>query len=174
MIIDVLDASDPKDSAEVTSLRDAGHELRVARGSSNLVAHVVGAIIQRAKNHQTIEVLRFHGAGASGVTSFAAGNRPRFNRRSESPLDPMRDTERELRRLCPYFASVARVELHGCDLPAGATGERVLRKLASIWRVPVSAGTQSRYEGPRNQLRFGGPVRTARPDGGFSTEDLAA
>jgi hypothetical protein len=69
-------------------------------------------------------------------------------------------------QLAPSFAPYGSCELHGCRLAQGPLGLALLRELADLWRVPVSAAVQTQTVGRGTTARFEGPVRTAYPGGG--------
>jgi hypothetical protein len=86
-----------------------------------------------------------------------------------SPHNP-RDThgvEPALGKLRDIFVRFGSIELHGCSVGKGVKGHMLLKRLANILGVPVSAalGPQA-SQGAGCPFRFTGPVATAVPFGG--------
>lgn len=172
MIIDFVDIS-MRDAVEVEAIRAQGREpVTINRSRANSVRLVIDAIIERAESgggYGVITLLRFFGHGiiaGMGITD------------SEHMCDAMVDYSNaisrtviatqphEFVRLRPYFAANARVELHGCNVGRGPHGRELLRYLADIWRVPVSAGSHTQRVGTGSVLsNFEGTVYTVYPDG---------
>ncbi len=71
-----------------------------------------------------------------------------------------------LRKLSTIFVKFGSVELHGCSVGAGDMGHRLLRLLAGIWGVPVSAALKFQLSQADFPFRFQGSVATAVPFGG--------
>lgn len=72
-------------------------------------------------------------------------------------------------RLGTIMKPYGSIELHGCRVGAGASGRRLLSGMASVCRVPVSAGLRRQY-GSSWAARFEGPTVTVCP-GGMSLAD---
>ena len=70
---------------------------------------------------------------------------------------------RQFVRLAPYFRPRGEAWLMGCNVGHHLAGRALLQALASIWRVPVSAGTAIQYGGGQYTYRFEGPVVTMYP-----------
>ncbi len=95
------------------------------------IKELVDAVIAKANGHP-IGILTITGHGMRG--SQELGDRGDIDTTmSASELI-------ELGRLHRYFAPGAQVVLHGCEVAAGKSGERLLHDLASLWRVQVRAG----------------------------------
>lgn len=181
MIIDVLDGADLgrrskrkkilKEKEElddwITSVKKAGINPIVVHGMSNALGYVVDRIIERARSHGTITLLRFHGHGAPGLMGVAGGKWTEMSRHL-SDFGPYRKrrARRTLGELRPYFAPSAHVELHGCQVAKGPNGRRLIIWLANTLGVPVSASVVSQYDaGGPETFKFEGPVLTAYPGG---------
>lgn len=181
MVIDVLDGADlgrrsmrkkvvneKKELTDwITGVKKAGIDPIIVYGTSNAIGHVVERIIDRARAHRTITLLRFHGHGAPGEMGIAGGKWTSASQHL-SDFGPRRRrlARRTLSELRPYFASSGRVELHGCKVARGRAGRRLIRWLANTLGVPVSASLISQYDtGGPDTFTFEGPVLTAHPGG---------
>jgi len=165
MIIDIIDATEASDRHEVSAIKQGGGNPLVMYGMSAAVEHMVNQVKIRAVRHGSISLLRFHGHGAPGMMNIAAGKEAHFQHHSgisNSNIESMKGT---LDQLKPFFSDRARVELHGCNVAKGASGQKLLKDLAKIWGVLVSAGVDSQYGGVGKQFKFEGPVHTAMPNG---------
>jgi hypothetical protein len=169
MTIDVVDATSPADAHEVATIKAAGGDPIVMVGMCGAVADAVGQIIRKAKRPRQITLLRFHGHGAPGMMNIAAGTEPQFEHQSGVATSNLSDVRASLGKLKPYFAPTGRVELHGCNVAQGKAGEELIRGLAILWEVPVSAGVDKQYGGRSHQFVFEGPIRTAQPDGSLGS-----
>ena len=167
MIIDVLDATEASDRHEAAAIRAGGSRPIILHGMCGAVEHVVQEIIARAGTRRRITLLRFHGHGAPGMMNIAAGKAAHFQHHSGVSVGNLGATSGSLAKLTPFFASRARVELHGCKVAKGPNGQKLLKDLATIWGVPVSAGTRNQIGGTGKQFKFEGPVHTAMPGGGM-------
>jgi hypothetical protein len=66
-----------------------------------------------------------------------------------------------LAELAGHFGPEGHIDLHACELAAGASGEAFLRQMVAVTGVPVSAGLE-----PQSVARgFEGPVMTCAPAG---------
>jgi hypothetical protein len=168
-VIDAVDITDPSlASGEAADLRGAGGNPMITGGMSNGVEDVINRIRSRAGGNRSILLLRFHGHGTSGIMGVADGEGHVVVLRSAISLDNLPTLTPVLRRLRPLFVEFGSVELHGCQVARLRDGRTLVRRLAAIWGVPVSAGVQTQYGGGgiRRTLRFEGPVFTAFPGGG--------
>jgi len=166
MIIDIIDATEASDRHEIKAIKKGGGTPIVMYGMSGAVEHMVHQVIMQAVKPGRINLLRFHGHGAPGMMNIAAGKEVHFQHHSGISNSNLGSTKDTLGKLKPYFAkSRARVELHGCKVAKGANGQKLIKDLAKIWGVPVSAGTESQYGGVGKQFKFEGPVHTAMPSG---------
>lgn len=165
MIIDVLDVTEESDRHEEKAIRASGGRPIVMYGMSGGVEHMVQQVSMRAGLAGQISLLRFHGHGGPGMMNVSAGKEAHFEHHSGMANSNSKSVSNALRRLRPFFADPARVELHGCNVAQGVQGEQLLKNLARIWGVPVSAGTETQYGGTGRQFTFEGPVHTALPSG---------
>jgi hypothetical protein len=165
-IIDVVDATVAFDEREVRVISSSGLNPIVLKSMSGAVEYMVQQIKARVRVQGFITLLRFHGHGASGGINLAAGQEDFDEHHSGFSNVNWISVSASLAQLRPYFASQGRVELHGCNVAQGAAGLLFLRRLAKIWRVPVSAGEEKQYAGNEfNQFVFEGPVYTVLPNG---------
>jgi hypothetical protein len=165
VIIDVVDATEASDRHEVETIRAAGGTPIVLYGMCGAVEHIVHQIIKRAGFPGRIKLLRFHGHGAPGAMNVAAGREDYDVHHSGFSTANLSSTTGPLSKLTPYFGPRGRVELHGCKVAMGPEGQKLLRRLAKIWGVPVTAGTENQLGGGADQFTFEGPVHTAMPNG---------
>jgi hypothetical protein len=166
MIIDVVDGTDPQlVNGEVADIREAGGDPIVMYGMSNAVASMVDQVILRAGATGTIDLLRLHGHGSAGSMYVAAGEEDQ-DRNLSSINVFTRGAGPSVRRLRAYFAPGGRAMLLGCEVASGRAGKLLIKSLADVWNVPVSAGSRTQYGGnAATTFRFEGPVYTAYPGG---------
>ena len=167
MNIDVIDMEDPQLGADRQGQLDrlgANSVRMVVYGMCNGVAQVITNITQVAPI-RNLTALRIWSHGRSGGQTFTGGHGGEEYRVahwtgiSTANIEAMRDT---LAQLTPYFAPLGRAELRGCEVASGNDGERLLLRLAQIWRVPVLAGSATQY-----RAEWDGTVVKATPEGGL-------
>lgn len=169
LVIDVIDMEDATlggNRQQWLSYLGASSSRIEMYGMSNGVGQMVTDII-RALGPSSLDRLRIWGHGWSGGQIVSAGGSANaavqhWAGLTVQNLVAMRPT---LLRLSPYFSSHAHVELRGCSVGQGASGERLLEGLASIWGVPVQAGTVVQSTG-----RWAGTVVQATPSGALTCE----
>ena len=169
MIIDIIDATEAADRHEIMAIKKGGSNPIVMYGMCGAVEDVVYKIKNRAGQHHVITLLRFHGHGAPGMMNIAAGKDNSFVHHSGISNSNFQATKGTLSELKPFFSQhKARVELHGCNVAKGSKGELLIKNLAKVWGVPVSAGVKTQYGGVGNQFKFEGLVQTADPKGNLT------
>ena len=145
-------------------------------GMSNGLAQVIGDIARRA-NGDDLMLVRFHGHGSPGLQSIAHGTRKIAGTMDyNEELTVLNSTT--LHKLYGSLSILTRamcnfgfVELHGCRVGKGTKGAALLKSLAGIWKVPVSAGipyAKTGYmPGAGSAVTFDleGPIATAYPGG---------
>lgn len=77
-------------------------------------------------------------------------------------VDSFEQHRAELKRLTPYFAPSARIELRGCS-PAKGNGKDMMVKLAQIWGADVHGSTET-----QELIFWKLPVYVATPQATFS------
>ena len=151
----------------------------VVGAMSNGVEQAVNQILQHVGSSSNLILLRFHGHGNVGVQGISFGTRAfvdnqgndvfiEADNRSSIESDNIKKITHILKRLHSIFGVYSSVQMHGCSVagPRGSKGEKLLKELANIWEVPVSAGRWSQYDGNIvNTFKFEGPVFTAFPHG---------
>jgi hypothetical protein len=74
------------------------------------------------------------------------------------------DVVASLSVLRPYFHPLGSVEFHGCQVGAGADGQRMLRRVADLLGVPAVGAMHRQTTG--DAVRYFGPVDIQVPGGG--------
>jgi hypothetical protein len=142
----------------------------------NGVQRMVADIKKIAKVPGSISVLRIYAHGNSGIINVAGGEFDASDTLSAISIDNLPKIEPILSDLTPYFSQQARVELVGCLVALDSTkkisensaGERLIKRLAQIWRVNVLASGNPK-ELPIAALKFVGVVVQASPGGGLTS-----
>ena len=175
----VIDSSDVADHQDhrlfVAPIQAAGGAPLANYGMSNGVQVACQRILAQGKPRATA-LLRFIGHGGPGVQGVAYG---RYGNASGTPnalearegsatiaygnLWQNADMLQPIRGL---FAPYGSAELHGCHTAKGPAGLWLLRTLATLWGVPVTAGTRSQRSLGNRLYRFEGPTITAFPNEG--------
>lgn len=164
MEINVVDTVDPGLMKVVMTLRNLGQKVVEIPPGNDAVHRMVDAIIRLAGSPSSITVLRLYAHGSSGAINVAGGEYSEEEQLSTLTLANLPKLETTLRRLSPYFASGARVELQGCSVATGTDGEKFILGLARVWGVRV----QARPKGcPLGTVQFQGAVYEANPQGGL-------
>jgi hypothetical protein len=142
----------------------------------NGVQRMVTDIKRAAKGPGSISVLRIYAHGNSGIINVAGGKFDASDTLSAISIDNLPKIESILGELTPCFSQQARVELVGClvaldsnkKISENSGGERLIKRLAQIWRVNVLASGNPN-ELPIAALKFVGMVVQASPGGGLSS-----
>jgi hypothetical protein len=173
----VQESEDEGDAKELEA--GGGHPIRQRRVPGHGVEDAVQKIINYVGNDQEIALLRFHGHGNHGTWfTIEAGDPVDLSEKSPEAYKALAADENgylteknfhihklTLARLTPYFAPYGSAEHHGCRVGRNSRG--VLRLLADLWGVPVTAGNPDQYGGGGGSTYvFEGATFTAYPDGG--------
>ncbi|MEZ5345960.1 MAG: hypothetical protein R2681_10440 [Pyrinomonadaceae bacterium] len=171
-VIDSLDAS-AGEVAAVTQkeMHQAGiNVLMNERVPGRGVANAVDKIIKRSKDHR-IGLLRIFGHGNGGNWISVALGDPYHLRKSghqqeyealkadwQSYLDYSHYERHRpaLKKIKPLFAPFASAEIHSCTV--GTVQQKLIRKLADTWGVPVVAGKGLQSVGGYFQNQWGEQV----------------
>jgi hypothetical protein len=180
-IVDAVDVTDPMLETDADVWEKYGsHPLRTG-GMCNGLESVIQRIIAQANGPDSIGLLRFDGHGNHGhwwtisvgeVVDLAKENSQEYKavaKEWHSYIDTKHvdDLAAVLQPLKHYLAPYGSVEHHGCSI-GGPNGRPLVRKLANLFGVPVTAGVglQSVTPDPNVALRFDGPTFTAYPNNG--------
>lgn len=166
-VVDCIDVFDPSLSKlEAKDIRRAGGNPVVIGGMCNGVERAVSHILSKSQN---IFLLRFHGHGTRGVASISTGHGeldPDMIHRGDISLSNLEDIRFIIARLRGVFGPYGCVQFMHCQTGGGVKGKILLRKIADILGVPVSAGVLTQYGGGLRTFRFEGETRTEVPRGG--------
>jgi hypothetical protein len=176
-VIDAVDITDPDVlKTEGADIKEVGGRPIFTGAICNGIGEVVQRILMRSSSDGSLVLLRFFGHGASANMGISDGEGYIQDRRGRRTFleDASRtsitnknfsDAASTLGRLRFSFGVYSSVELHGCNVSRGVDGRQLMQRLAGLWGVPVSGGTQSQYGGGVCTFRFEGPVYTAFPAG---------
>lgn len=131
----------------------------------NGVQRMVDAVIRRAGCPGAITVLRIYAHGRSGAINIAGGHYDKQDQLSGIGLESLPRLTGTLQLLTPYFAPNAHVELQGCEVSRGSDGEKLMLRLAKIWRTRIQASPDPV---PMGAIQFSGIVTEANPQGGLT------
>jgi hypothetical protein len=174
--LDVVDVSDPDLlQTEASQLRN-NDPILLTRGLPDAVGTLVHRLLEAVRvGKRPIGSLTIHGHGLPGAQSLAGGI-PRRARSFEEALATIRPHARDvlananlecirptLSRLRGHFSSEGHVRLMGCYVGQGTEGRRLLRSLAGIWQVPITAGMQIQFAGDLATYFIEGPTITEYP-----------
>jgi hypothetical protein len=166
-IIDCIDVFDPSLSRlEERDIRRVGGNPIVIGGMCNGVEHAVTDILRHGRN---VFLLRFHGHGARGVAGISTGHGdldPNMIHRADIALQNLAELRPVLSRLRSVFGPYGCVQFMHCETGGGPNGRQMLRRIADLLGVPVSAGVNTQFGGGTKTFRFEGPTHTAVPGGG--------
>lgn len=163
-ILDSVDVTDPNlATMEVADITRAGGRVVSRAGMSNGVGQAIQDIISQGSG---VFLLRMHGHGAPGNIGMSDGRGVPGYHRTDFDSSTIGQVEAELRRMRSVFGPHGCVQLMACDTGQGPNGRNLLRRLANIWNVPVSAGIQTQFAGGlAKSIRFEGPTVTECPGG---------
>lgn len=176
--IDVVDVTDPDLLFTEAAQLSNNDPILLKKGSPDAVGTMVQRILSAVRSgKRPIGSLTIHGHGLPGIQSLAGGvPRPQQQESLQWALAAIsphaRDvlSNRNLEFIRPtlgllrgHFSPEGRVRLMGCYVGRGSEGRRLLRSLAGIWRVPVTAGTQRQTAGDITTFFFEGPTVTEGP-----------
>jgi hypothetical protein len=149
-------------AAEAHDIRAVGGKPLVIGGMCNGVAQVVSLISTTAKE---AFLLRLHGHGRAGSMGVGAGSGGpnELNRINAESIPQLRLV---LGSLKGVFGPYGSVQLMGCETGRGLEGATMLKTIASILGVPVTAGINFQYGGGGiPTFKFEGPTHTEVPYG---------
>jgi Putative peptidoglycan binding domain/Domain of unknown function (DUF4347) len=150
-------------AGEVDDIVTAGGKPFVIGGMSNGVDQALTLICAHTKE---AFLLRFHGHGYAGSVGIGAGSGGpnQLNRINAGSIPQLRGV---IARLHPVFGPYGSIQLMSCHTGQGHDGREMVKQLASIVEVPVTAGIQLQYGGGGGTSTFQleGPTFTAIPDG---------
>lgn len=163
-ILDSVDVTDPSLSTmEVADITRAGGRVIQRAGMSNGVGQAIQDIVSQGSN---LFLLRMHGHGAPGNIGMSDGHGVPGQHRTDFDSATIAAISGELGRLRSVFGSHGCVQLMACNTGQGPQGRSLLRQLANIWGVPVSAAIQTQFAGGlAKSIRFEGPTITECPGG---------
>lgn len=164
-LIDSVDVTD--DENMHSDYRDYGPNNRFGPdtilnyGMSLGVRNVIRQIRSQAQSGRVV-LLRFHGHGAPGHQVVSSGESG--NDGSSFDIDYGGNFWVLIESLRGIFSPLGSIEFHGCNVGKGVRGERLLRKVANVLKVPATAGVSVQYGGVRRSQRFEGRTRTFCPN----------
>jgi hypothetical protein len=168
MEINVLDTSEEKFLRVKWQLEAVGKTTIETVDFSNAVDRMIDDVIRVAKTPNSITVLRLYAHGNAGIINVRGfgqhGKKADPESRACVAIENLPKLEASLRRLAPYFAPGARVELIGCLVALDTEGEELLRELARIWGVRVQGSPDASSV---LSIELSGRVYEATPDGGL-------
>ena len=149
---------------EADDIKTAGGNPFLIGGMSDGIEQAVSMIVNAAKG---AFLLRFHAHGGEGGFSIGKGREgdQYGNRISKDGLRRRWFTQ-ALVRLRGRFGPYGSVELFSCSFMSGPDGLPMLKELAILFQVPVTAAVTTQYGGGTATFRFEGPTVTALPNGG--------
>jgi hypothetical protein len=146
-------------------------------GMCNGLAQAIGDVVSRGSGRDLLFV-RFHGHGSPGLQSISHGTRKLAGTMDYNQERTVLNAH-TLRALSGAIAQLGRamcpfgfVELHGCRVAKGSKGQDLLKSLAQLWRVPVTAGVPYAKTGydpvARQAVSYDleAPIITAYPESG--------
>ena len=165
--VDVVDMTNNDAGDAITNIKSAGGDPIVLRGMSNGVGQAMVNISQKAKTPRSIVLLRFFGHGDAGAMNVSAGVDDHDADLAGISNANLKQIQGSLARIRPQLAAFSSIEFHGCQVGKGTSGRHLLRKLADVWQVPLTAALRDQDDGPtpRYTFRYEGPVFTAYPGG---------
>ena len=171
-VVDTIDTGLVKAAMMLSSLNQV--VIEVSAGP-NGVDRMVTAIINKVKKPNSIDVLRIYAHGNTGIINVAGGQFDASDELSAISMTNLPKLENTLNRLTPYFTNQARVELLGCEIVTDAkgkitensAGERLIKRLAQIWKVNVLASGNPKGL-PLGSLKFHGLVVQSGMAGGLA------
>lgn len=147
--------------------RAGQHDIIANIGMSNGVVRVVQQVRGRASGGR-IALLRIFGHGTRGYQILTAGHGVTGTAEGHgSALTPRTVAyfHDQLATLRPFFLPYGSAELHGCHVGEGPRGHALVRDLAEVWNIPVTAGIRLQQVGRGQTFSFEGPTVTAYPGG---------
>ncbi len=140
----------------------------VGGGTSNGLGMLSNRVLSATRTTK-LGLLRIFGHGNRGVQIISAGHGVPGGgsdlHGAALTSRSIRNMHHELAQIAGAFHAYGSAELHGCRVGEGQDGRRLLRDLADVWGVPVTAGIRSQSVGGGTSFRFEGPTTTAYPNG---------
>ncbi len=172
-VVDAVDVTDPDLCYIVGGLATPLGKPIITGAQSNSIPRLMTEIAGKASGGQLL-LLRLHGHGSAGNIGvsdgrglFDSAGQEDLSHRTALSYKNVDSLAGELLRISLLFAPYGSVEIHGCEAGKGHEGQELLRKLANIWGVPVSAPTGRQSKGAmKDNTRFDGEVHTEFPNGG--------
>ncbi len=172
---DIVDGYEKKGWAlETSDLRDAGAQPFVNYPRSLEQTRVIYMQMISHFKGSNLSLLRFHGHGNSGTQVIFGGTTKseRYNLLTPWLLES-KEGRQIFKGLRPAMSRYGSIQLNGCSVGRGAEGRKLLRLLADVSGVPVSAGTSTQFAGGRSATFFvEGKIETQCP-GGVSLKSWA-
>ncbi len=163
LAINALNLVDPDVKNIDAALRKRGDQIIFSYGG---MSNGVGQMVEDVRNVaglRSIQVLRIwsHGQPGGQAVSAAPGINPQ-GQRAGIAMTNYKDIAGDLGQLAPCFTAGGRLELRGCNVAVGSTGEDLLKALARLLQVDVYAQIENQPIGP---VDWTGPVLRATPAG---------
>ncbi len=163
LAINALNLVDPDVKNIEIALKNKGNQIIFTYGGmANGVGQMVSDVLNVASLSSML-VLRIwsHGSAGGQAVSTAPGINPK-GQRAGIGITNLNEIQSDLARLAPCFTEGGRLELRGCNVAVGSTGEDLLKALARLLQVDTYAQIENQPIGP---LDWTGPVRRATPKG---------
>jgi len=165
--VDMVDMTSNDLGGAVADIKSAGGNPIIMRGMSNGVGQAMVSVAQQVKGAESIVLLRLYAHGAPGGINVSAGVDDYDADLAGISNSNFHQIRGSLNFIKGKFAPFSSVGFHGCQVGRGSAGRNLVRKLADVWQVPVTAAV--RYQlvggGARYTFRHEGPVFTAYPGG---------
>ncbi len=171
-VVDAVDITDPMvEDLSSSALRSYGSPIELG-GMCGGVGQLMAEVRTRARQGSVL-LFRTHGHGAPGLVAVSHGKRSLEISKGVNPVKEQtvlnRKTVEALRptlaQIEPLMCEFGFIEFHACKVALGWEGLSFLRTLADIWKVPVSASSQSQSGEGMNNFHLTGRVVTAYPRG---------
>ncbi|MBZ5683750.1 MAG: peptidoglycan-binding protein [Acidobacteriia bacterium] len=172
-IADCVDITDP------SLLRLEATDLLLTGGSPFLIGGMCNGVEQAVQQitagiRGKVFLLRFHGHGNVGAAGVGFGegtldsNGTKINMYGEkSDIDTynLDEVRPYLARLRGIFGPYGNIQFMHCKTGRGTTGLALLKNIAQIVGVPVTAAVNTQYGSGIKTFKFEGPTQTACPPG---------
>jgi peptidoglycan hydrolase-like protein with peptidoglycan-binding domain len=175
--LNAIDVFDPLLLTSVNKVRAAGGNPILIGGMCNGVQQALEMIRARSTGQGSVVLLRFDGHGHDAQMNVSRGKGHVPPAGSEDYGEgPYVDADKESNAitvttlealypkyaaLAPIFVSFGSVAMMGCEVAESEYGVELIRRLAAVWNVPVTAAKQSQ----QYAFQYIGPTETAYPNG---------